>query len=125
MARQINHPHLCVLGQRPEQIPPCVARRASAMDEQDLGPLVTRLLYMPAHTTGRYQLAAVRVWPMVAMRLPVHGEGLAGQLRPKGLAVTGSGLHHLCHALAVGLGQGYIASAHGQRDLFGLRFGSG
>ena len=35
------------------------------------------------------------------------------------------GLHHLCHALAVGLGQGHIASTHGQRDLLGLRFGAG
>ena len=25
MARQIDHPHLCVFGQRPEQIAPCVA----------------------------------------------------------------------------------------------------
>ena len=146
MARQIDHPHLCVFGQRQEHIPSGVARRARAMDEQDLGPLVAGLLHMPAHTTGLCKPAALGMWPIVAMRLPVHDEGLVGQLRPDGLAVTGyrlavtdcrfavtgerfavtgSGLHHLCHTLAVGLGQGHIACAHGQRDLLGLRFGAG
>ena len=73
MAWQIDHPNLSMFGQWPQQITPCMSRRPSAVNQQQSGTLLTRLLHMPAHTTCLYKPAAVRVWPIVAMRWPVHG----------------------------------------------------